>query len=140
MKRYGKLLSILLAVLMFAGLLAACGGSPATTAAPTTKATEAKKTEAEKTEAEKTEAEKTEAEKTEAEETEAPATEAPETDAPETEADDDGPATPDLEGDDPDQLPRKETLYYNGRQWGPVNSMNPLSNSHNLNMFLRSPL
>ena len=72
MKRYGKLLSILLAVLMFAGLLAACGGSPATTAAPTTKATEAKKTEAEKTEAEKTEAEKTEAEKTEAEETEPP--------------------------------------------------------------------
>ncbi|MDI9469904.1 MAG: ABC transporter substrate-binding protein [Bacillota bacterium] len=138
MKKYGKLLSILLAVMMLAGLLAACGGGTATTAAPTTKAaetkkTEAEKTEAEKTEAEKTEAEKTEAEKTEAEKTEAPKTEAPETEAPETEAEETD--APELEGDDPDQLPRKETLYYNGRQWGPVNSMNPLSNSHNLNMF-----
>ncbi|MDI9497410.1 MAG: ABC transporter substrate-binding protein [Bacillota bacterium] len=155
MRKHGKMLSILLAVLMLAGMLAACGGSPETTAAPTTKATEAKKTEAEKTEAETTAAEKTEAEKTEAEttaaetteaeETDAPATEAPETEAPETEAaateadETEAPVVADPDGADPDQLPRKETLYYNGEQWGPVNSMNPLANVPNNMLFEQSP-
>ena len=57
--------------------------------------------------------------------TEAPvATEAPTevaTEAPATEA---GPA-------DPNALPRNETLYFNGQQWGPVVGWNPYSNSNN---------
>jgi peptide/nickel transport system substrate-binding protein len=55
--------------------------------------------------------------------TEAPATEAPATEAPATEA----PAEP----SDPNALPRNETLYFNGQQWGPVVGWNPYSNSNN---------
>jgi peptide/nickel transport system substrate-binding protein len=32
---------------------------------------------------------------------------------------------------DPNALPRKETLYFNGQQWGPVVGWNPYSNSNN---------
>ena len=33
--------------------------------------------------------------------------------------------------DDPSELPRNETLYFNGQQWGPVVGWNPYSNSNN---------
>ncbi|HMB22002.1 MAG TPA: ABC transporter substrate-binding protein, partial [Anaerolineales bacterium] len=52
--------------------------------------------------------------------TEAPATAAPATAAPATEAPVDANA-----------LPRNETLYFNGQQWGPVVGWNPYSNSNN---------
>jgi len=32
---------------------------------------------------------------------------------------------------DPNSLPRNETLYFNGQQWGPVVGWNPFSNSNN---------
>ena len=32
---------------------------------------------------------------------------------------------------DPNELPRNETLYFNGQQWGPVVGWNPYSNSNN---------
>ena len=51
---------------------------------------------------------------------EAPATEAPAAEAPAAEA----PA-------DANTLPRSETLYFNGQQWGPVVGWNPFSNSNN---------
>ncbi|GIV73462.1 MULTISPECIES: ABC transporter substrate-binding protein [Caldilinea] len=35
-----------------------------------------------------------------------------------------------------DELPRKETLYYNGFQWGPVVGWNPYSNSNNNGMAI----
>ena len=83
-----KRISFIAAVLAVVMLLAACGGTAATTAAPTTAApkTEAPETEAPKTEKPETEAPETDAPETEAPETEAPETEAPETEAPETEA------------------------------------------------------
>jgi peptide/nickel transport system substrate-binding protein len=33
--------------------------------------------------------------------------------------------------EDPNALPREETLYFNGQQWGPVVGWNPYSNSNN---------
>ena len=50
--------------------------------------------------------------------TEAPAEEPAATEAPAEEA-------------DPNALPRTETLYFNGQQWGPVVGWNPYSNSNN---------
>ena len=35
------------------------------------------------------------------------------------------------EPSDPNALPREETLYFNGQQWGPVVGWNPYSNSNN---------
>src|SRR5512134_1248756 len=61
---------------------------------------------------------------TEAPATEAPATEAP-TEAPATEA-----PTEEVVSD-PNALPRNETLYFNGHQWGPVVGWNPYSGSMN---------
>ncbi len=61
----------------------------------------------------------------------APAVEEPEvTEAPAVEAE----ATEEPEEDKPvdaNSLPREETLYYAGQQWGPVNGWNPLSNDMN---------
>jgi len=62
---------------------------------------------------------------TEAPATAAPATEAPATAAPATEA----PATE--APVDANTLPRNETLYFNGQQWGSVVCWNPYSNSCN---------
>ncbi|MBP8292625.1 MAG: ABC transporter substrate-binding protein, partial [Caldilineaceae bacterium] len=59
---------------------------------------------------------------------EAPATEAaaeaPAAEAPATAAAAEAPA-------DANALPRNETLYFNGQQWGPVVGWNPYSNSNN---------
>ncbi len=62
--------------------------------------------------------------------TEAPAeaTEAA-TEAAATEAATEEPAS--SEPADPNALPRNETLYFNGQQWGPVVGWNPYSNSNN---------
>jgi peptide/nickel transport system substrate-binding protein len=57
--------------------------------------------------------------------TEAPAAEAP-TEAP---AVTEEPAAAPLEPGDP--LPRTETLYFNGQQWGPVTGWNPYSSNNN---------
>jgi peptide/nickel transport system substrate-binding protein len=56
--------------------------------------------------------------------TEVAATEAP---AAATEA----PAATEAAAADPNSLPRNETLYFNGQQWGPVVGWNPYSNSNN---------
>ena len=61
-----------------------------------------------------------EAPATEAPAAEAPAAEAPAAEAPAAEA----PA-------DANALPRNETLYFNGQQWGPVVGWNPYSSSNN---------
>lgn len=37
---------------------------------------------------------------------------------------------------DANALPRKETLYFNGQQWGPVVGWNPYSNSNNNGMAI----
>ena len=55
---------------------------------------------------------------------EAPAADAPAAEAPATEAAAEAPA-------DANALPRNETLYSNGQQWGPVVGWNPYSNSNN---------
>ena len=55
---------------------------------------------------------------------EAPAADAPAAEAPATEAAAEAPA-------DAIALPRNETLYSNGQQWGPVVGWNPYSNSNN---------
>ena len=63
--------------------------------------------------------------------TEAPAaaTEAPAAVATEASAATEAPAAAPLKPGDP--LPRTETLYFNGQQWGPVVGWNPYSNSNN---------
>lgn len=58
-----------------------------------------------------------------------PATEAPMAEIPATEAATEIPAT--QEPADLNSLPRNETLYFNGQQWGPVVGWNPYSNSMN---------
>ncbi|HNC08056.1 MAG TPA: ABC transporter substrate-binding protein [Anaerolineales bacterium] len=67
--------------------------------------------------------------------TEAPAaTEAAATEAPATEAATEAAATEaptSEEPADPNALPRNETLYFNGQQWGPVVGWNPYSSSMN---------
>ena len=65
---------------------------------------------------------------TEAPATEAPATEAP-TEAVATEAPTEAPT--EAAPSDPNALPRNETLYFNGQQWGPVVGWNPYSSSNN---------
>jgi len=63
-----------------------------------------------------------------------PATEAPvaETEAPEvTQAPEATEAATEAPASDPNALPREETLYFNGQQWGPVVGWNPYSNSMN---------
>jgi peptide/nickel transport system substrate-binding protein len=103
--------SILVALLMiFSMLLAACGGGD-------TPATEASAAEAPAAEA------ATAAPAAEAA-TEAPAAEAA-TEAPAAEA----PA-------DANALPRNETLYFNGQQWGPVVGWNPYASSNNNAMVI----
>ena len=63
--------------------------------------------------------------------TEAPATEAPATEAP-TEAATEAPTEAATEAvSDPNALPRNETLYFNGQQWGPVVGWNPYAGSNN---------
>lgn len=67
---------------------------------------------------------------------EAPAAteEAAATEAPATEAATEAAATEEPvseEPADPNALPRNETLYFNGQQWGPVVGWNPYSNSNN---------
>src|SRR5512147_297298 len=42
------------------------------------------------------------------------------------------------EPSDPNALPRDETLYFNGQQWGPVVGWNPYSNSNNNAMAIAS--
>ena len=94
--------SILIALLLVASMvLSACGGAAAPAAPP---AAEAPATEA----------------AVEAPAADAPAVDAPATEAPAAEA----PA-------DANALPRNETLYSNGQQWGPVVGWNPYSNSNN---------
>ena len=59
---------------------------------------------------------------------EAPAAEAAATEAPAEEA---AEAPAEAEAADPNTLPRNETLYYNGLQWGSVVGWNPYSSSNN---------
>lgn len=63
----------------------------------------------------------------------APATEAPAaTEAAATEvAATEAPAATEAAPADPNALPRNETLYFNGQQWGPVVGWNPYSSSMN---------
>jgi peptide/nickel transport system substrate-binding protein len=60
---------------------------------------------------------------------------AEETAAAEAPAQDEAPATEAAPAEsaeaDPNALPRSETLYFNGQQWGPVVGWNPFSNSNN---------
>ena len=65
-------------------------------------------------------------------ETQAPATEAPAVDTPATEA----PATEAPAGNDTVVLPRNETLYFAGQQWGTVNSWNVIGANQNNAMAL----
>lgn len=66
--------------------------------------------------------------------TEAPATEAPATEAVMTEAPTEAPAAEVKAGDT--VLPRNETLYFNGQQWGAVVCWNPYSSNCNNAMAL----
>jgi len=66
--------------------------------------------------------------------TEAPATEAPATEAVVTEAPTEAPAAEVKAGDT--VLPRNETLYFNGQQWGAVVCWNPYSSNCNNAMAL----
>ncbi|HET9911559.1 MAG TPA: ABC transporter substrate-binding protein, partial [Anaerolineales bacterium] len=60
------------------------------------------------------------------------ATEAAETEAPvATEAATEAPTEVATEASDPNALPREETLYFNGQQWGPVVCWNPYSSNCN---------
>jgi peptide/nickel transport system substrate-binding protein len=93
--------SILIALLLVASMVLSACGGAAAPAAPP--AAEAPATEAA---------------------VEAPAAEAPAAEAPATEAAAEAPA-------DANALPRNETLYSNGQQWGPVVGWNPYSNSNN---------
>ena len=65
--------------------------------------------------------------------TEAPVEEPVATEAPAEEPAEEPAATeaPAEEPSDPNALPRDETLYFNGQQWGPVVGWNPYSNSNN---------
>jgi peptide/nickel transport system substrate-binding protein len=65
--------------------------------------------------------------------TEAPvATEAPAEEPVATEAPAEEPVATEAPAEsDPNALPRDETLYFNGQQWGPVVGWNPYSNSNN---------
>jgi peptide/nickel transport system substrate-binding protein len=96
-----KLLYILSLLIIASMVLAACG-APAATEPPA--ATQPPAEEPAATEPPATE--------------EPAATEPPATEAPAGEA-------------DPNALPRQETLYFNGQQWGPVVGWNPYSNSNN---------
>jgi peptide/nickel transport system substrate-binding protein len=96
-----KLMYVLSLLIIASMVLAACGGG-----APA--ATEAPVEEPAMTEAPVEEPAMTEAPVEEPAATEAPAGEA-----------------------DPNALPRQETLYFNGQQWGPVVGWNPYSNSNN---------
>ncbi len=60
----------------------------------------------------------------------AAATEAPAA-ATEAPAETEAPAATEAAAADPNSLPRNETLYFNGQQWGPVVGWNPYSNSNN---------
>ncbi len=92
-----KILALVMALALLCGLFAGCGGS--SKPAETTPATEAPA-----------------AEKP-AEATAAPAAEEPAAEAPAEE-----PAA-----EAATDLPRNETLYFGGQQWGPINGWNPLS-------------
>ncbi|HET9912820.1 MAG TPA: ABC transporter substrate-binding protein, partial [Anaerolineales bacterium] len=60
------------------------------------------------------------------------ATQAAETEAPvATEAATEAPTEVATEASDPNALPREETLYFNGQQWGPVVCWNPYSSNCN---------
>jgi peptide/nickel transport system substrate-binding protein len=64
--------------------------------------------------------------------TEAPAaTQAPAEEPVATQAPVEEPAATEAPVSDPNALPREETLYFNGQQWGPVVGWNPYSNSNN---------
>jgi len=70
---------------------------------------------------------------TEAPPQEPAATEAPAEEPAATEAPAEEPAATEVPAEeaDPNALPRTETLYFNGQQWGPVVGWNPYSNSNN---------
>ncbi|MGD8818941.1 MAG: hypothetical protein PVF67_02420, partial [Anaerolineae bacterium] len=108
-----KPLSILIIVTMLAVLLAACGPTPEPQTIVQT--VEVEKTVVETVEVEK---EVTVVETVEVE-TEVTVVETVEVEV-----------TPVVE-EDPTALPREETLYFNGQQWGAVVGWNPYSNSNN---------
>ena len=96
-----KILALVMALALLCGLFAGCGGS--SKPAETTPATEAPAAE----------------KPTEA--TAAPAAEEPAAEAPAEE-----PAA-----EAATDLPRNETLYFGGQQWGPINGWNPISPNMN---------
>jgi peptide/nickel transport system substrate-binding protein len=104
-----KVLSILIVASMLAVLLAACGGTPETIIETVVQTVEVEKTVVEEvTVVQTVEVEKTVVE-TVVETIE---------------------VTPVVE-EDPTALPREETMYFNGQQWGPVVGWNPYSSSNN---------
>ena len=104
MKKTGKILALLLAAVMICGLFAACGGSSTTTTTTTTTGGDSAATPAP---ANNSTASTTPADTT------APA--------------DTTPADTAADG----TLPRDQTVYWGGLQWGVINSWNPLGNTHN---------
>ena len=111
-----KLYVFLSMLVVFSMLLTACATVATQAPAPTEKPAEAAPTE------KPAEAAPTE-KPAEAAPTEVPPTEVPPTEVPPTEA----PAEP----GDASSLPRNETLYFNGQQWGSVTCWNPYSSNCN---------
>ena len=113
-----SLLSMLLGLLLvFSLALAACGG----TTPPEAEAPAAEE-----------EAAPVEEEAAPAEEEAAPVEEeAAPTEEPAAPAEEEAAPAEEEAAADPNALPREETLYSNGQQWGPVVGWNPYSNSNN---------
>jgi peptide/nickel transport system substrate-binding protein len=112
-----KVLSILIVVSMLAVTLAACGGTPETII--------------QTVEVEKTVVEEVTVVETVEVETEVTVVETVEVEKEVTVVETVEVEVTAVVEEDPTALPRNETLYFNGQQWGPVVGWNPYSNSNN---------
>jgi len=118
MKKISKLIALLLAAFMVCGLLAGCSGSGSADNATSTPTEASQATEESKAEETPAATEESKAEETPA------ATEE---------------STPAETTGDVTDLPRNETLYFGGLQWGTVNAWNPIGANQNNFAIAGSP-